>query len=167
LDENKFSKSISEIAKKIADLFYGGYLTEGIDFINSVLRFVFHDREYTVSINVEEKRNQKELYFSLNEIIDGNLITTDIDNIGSGIKGVISFALQIFYIDKTKSGKYLFLDEPFTEISDSYLENLFVMIKKISDAKGFNILIISHDERIISNFKDIYEVVKGKIVKRK
>jgi hypothetical protein len=156
-DEIEESLKLEQLVKKISEYYSEIYLKSLENFINDGLNFIFDDRDYKVEIEVIDRKVEKEINFLLVE----NGMKTKMTSIGSGIKCVISFLIQIFIIEKMNGGKYLFLDESFTEVANDYIDNLFTYIKKLVKELGFSILLVSHLEEHKKYFNKTYEVSGG------
>ena len=67
------------------------------------LRYVFNDRDYSIRVEIDDKRG-KSLSFVL---VDGNQtppLEVDLkEGCGAGVRTVVSFVLQFFYITQIKA----------------------------------------------------------------
>lgn len=81
---------------------------------------------------------------------------------GGGFLTVISFVFQVYLIIKLKKRRVLIMDEFFTCISDSYLENFFAFLKQLCKDLNFTCILVSHDSRLQEYHVDrMYEIEKG------
>lgn len=173
LEEKKLLKDIDDTSKSLLILnetndlssyvstyFSEKYVIEAKIKIDKLLSYIFFDKKLEVEIEFVELRNQKEVYFNLIEYLkdeknEDAVIKTSDSDIGSGVKGVISLGFQIFVIEKFKKGRYLFLDESFTELNSKYFDRLMYIIRELINEMGLNILMSTNDDRIInSNYFD-------------
>ena len=149
---------LEKLVRLVSDYYSEQYISHLKEFVQNGLNEIFADKNYKFEIEIKDTKNQKEIQFLLHE---GKLVT-DLNNIGGGLKSIIGFLIQIFLLDKFGI-KYLFLDECFSDVASEYVPNLFQFINMLIDKFGFNILLITHDDRIQPYIKKIYEVKDGKV----
>ena len=143
---SKFSISL---LKKLEDL-----LTIG-------LKKIFYDRNYSIQINVVDKRNSKCVELLLND--NGNLLPVKDSNIAGGILVVIASIIQIFFIINLPTvSKYLFLDEQFSQLSKQYVPTFMEFLHTLCDETNLSIILITHDNKFIEYGDRIYIADKGK-----
>lgn len=124
------------------------------------LKKIFFDRNYSMQIRVIDKRNSKCAELLLND--NGNLIPVKDSNIAGGILIVIASIIQIFFITNLKSvGKYLFLDEQFSQLSKIYVPNFMEFIKTLCDETGLSIVLITHDQKFMNYADRVYYADHG------
>lgn len=145
--------------KKSQDILYQRSIGALKDLINSALAFIFRDREYEISINIEDKRGAKNLTFGLKDL-DCDFEVSLKNGCGNGVRSVISAILNIFVL-LNKNRKVLILDEKYSYISTDYLENFFIFLSKICREKGLRVILISHDPRFIEFAEKVYLVSEG------
>jgi len=142
---SKFSISL---LKKLEDL-----LTIG-------LKKIFYDRNYSIQINVVDKRNSKCVELLLND--NGNLLLVKDSNIAGGILVVIASIIQIFFIINLPTvNKYLFLDEQFSQLSKQYVPTFMEFLHTLCDETNLSIVLITHDNKFIEYGDRIYIADKG------
>lgn len=92
---------------------------------------------------------------------DGN--TSDIaGDEGGGIKTVISFVFSLYLVIKSGCRRVLFFDEQFTQVSAEYFPMFIQFIKQICKELNFEVLLVTHDERIaIEDVDTAYFMEKG------
>jgi DNA repair exonuclease SbcCD ATPase subunit len=124
------------------------------------LKKIFFDRNFSMQIRIIDKRNSKCAELLLND--NGNLIPVKDSNIAGGILIVIASIIQIFFITNLKSvGKYLFLDEQFSQLSKIYVPNFMEFIKTLCDETGLSIVLITHDSKFMSYADRVYYADHG------
>ena len=162
MNEIEHLSNMDKLLRKVSDYYSEKYIKNLEASVQDGLNKIFDDRNYKIEIEVVNMKVQKEVRFYL---IEDELRVEVKDSIGSGVKSVIAFLIQVFVLDKFGT-RYIFIDEGFTEISDGYVENLFDYLNKIVNDLGFNILLITHDTRFIPYLNKIYEVSHGKVSER-
>ncbi len=132
--------------------------------LNSALSTIFYDRQYSVELVVTELRNTNNLQILLNEVLeDGQVIKTKLEDNGFGVKCIIGFILQVYFIIYYKQYPILFLDEAFTQLSKQYLPYLKSLINDLAAKYGFTFVLVTHDRDLMELADRTYMVEKGKV----
>lgn len=157
LDDTKLSFTyLDELIKQESNKF--------IDRLNDMLNFgvqtIFFDCDYNIEVRIKD--NKASIYLKYTEEETGVNVESDILNCGGGIRTVIGFLLQVYFIFYTKSEKVLFVDEGFSQISSQYLERFFGLINELSEKNDLKVLLITHDDRFTEYAKVNYEIRNGK-----
>lgn len=85
---------------------------------------------------------------------------------GGGMKVVISFIFSLYLVIKSKSRRLLFFDESFTQVSAEYFPAFIQFIRQICSELGFELAIISHDERLTIDDVDTAYFIENGVSKR-
>lgn len=161
--ESLYEQAI-DLMKKLVESMSQSQIKHLEELINSSLETIFFDRRYSVDMNVTELRNTNNLQILLNEILDdGTVLKTKLDDNGFGVKSIIGFILQIYYILYYHQYPVLFLDEAFGTLSSQYIPYLKVLIDELSKKYGFIFILITHDTRFMDISDRTYLVDKGNI----
>ena len=153
-----------DLMKKIIEGMSKSQINHLENLINSALETIFFDRQYSVELVITELRNTNNLQIILNEVLDdGSVIKTKLDDNGFGVKSVIGFILQVYFILYHHEYPILFLDEAFTQLSKQYLPYLKSLISDLADKYGFIFVLITHDTDIMSLSDRTYLVNQGKV----
>ena len=97
--------------KEIIDLLSRTHIDHLEKLLNSAVSTIFFDKNYSVRFEVSEYRNSNCLSINLVETLDdGTEIVTDIKDNGFGIKTIVGFILQIYFILYHKLSPILFID---------------------------------------------------------
>ena len=153
-----------DLMKKIIEGMSKSQISHLENLINSALETIFFDRQYSVELVITELRNTNNLQIILNEVLDdGSVIKTKLDDNGFGVKSVIGFILQVYFILYHHEYPILFLDEAFTQLSKQYLPYLKSLISDLADKYGFIFVLITHDTDIMSLSDRTYLVNQGKV----
>ena len=151
-DQHTYEQSI-EILKRMMDQLSRSQINHLTDLLNSSVQSIFFDRQYSIELQVTELRNQNQLKIILHEDTPEGHITSDINDNGYGLKGIIGFILQCYFIIYYKQEPILFLDEAFGNLSSQYLPNKY----------GFRFVLITHDERLMELADRTYRVTLGDV----
>lgn len=139
--------------KQVRPLLSGSSIKECEDLANSAIKSIF-GFDYTVEYDLESNR------FVLNK---GEYSTDLSEAEGGGIITVISFVFLVYLIVKLNLRRIIFLDEAFTQVSDSYFGAFIGFVNSLCDDLGFDLLLVSHDQRITADdVRHVYQIADGK-----
>lgn len=150
--------------KEIIDVLSRSHIDHLESLLNSAVSTIFYDKNYRVEFEISEYRNSNCLNIYLIEtLIDGTEIKTDIKDNGFGIKTIIGFVLQIYFILYHNLAHILFMDEAFSALSSQYLPYLRSLLTSLKEEYDFIFVLIAHDERLIEIADNTYEVKDGEV----
>ena len=127
--------------------------------LNGALKYIFYDKNYEVEIVIEDKRGTKTLSFLLMDK-DSDFEVDVKDGIGNGVRVVLSFIIQSFYLIN-KDSHILILDEAYSNLSVSYVDRFFEFVKKMCTEKELCIVLVTHDQRFMPYFDRTYHISDG------
>lgn len=165
--EEQLLTSTWETLRELLDRFSAESIGMLKELLNKGVKSIFHDRDYEVGIEISDTKNKK-LKLSLIEHTDDGVISVDFGSSalllnGGGVLVVISFIFQVFLIVMYGKRRLVLIDEGFTNISSTYVENFFQFLKYLHTDMGFDFLMVNHDQRFMPYFDKTYEVSLGKI----
>lgn len=161
--EASYEKAV-DLMKKIIEGMSQSQINHLESLINSALETIFFDRKYFVELQITELRNTNNLKIVLNEITDdGQLLKTDLNDNGYGVKSIIGFVLQIYYILYYHQYPIMFMDEAMTQLSKQYLPYFKSLINDLAEKYGFIFVLVTHDTDIMNLSDRTYFVDKGKV----
>ena len=161
--EHKFESAV-DLMKKLVEGISKSQINHLEILINSALSTIFYDRNYTIELVTTELRNTNNLQLILNELTeDGQLIKTKLEDNGYGVKCIIGFILQVYFVIYYKQYPIIFLDEAFTQLSKQYLPYLKSLITDLADKYGFTFVLVTHDKDLMQLADRTYMVEKGKV----
>lgn len=158
-----YDKSITTL-KSVIDKLSQSHIEHLNNLLNTALSTIFFDRQYSVTLNVTDLRNNKNLEILLNEKLPTDeVLTTKLDDNGYGVKSIIGFILQVYFIIYHKQSPVLFMDEAFSNLSTQYLPYLKELINQLSQRYNFTFVLITHDERLSTLAERKYSVNLGDV----
>lgn len=136
--------------------------TEKIENIISFgLQTIFEDSSYQFKISDSIKRKQVVYDFRVfSDSFNSDNGVSILDSRGGGVVSIVSFLLRLVLMcmmDK-KAERFLALDEPFSNLSENYHENLVVAVKSIAEKLGVQLLVISHQKSLDAFGDVVYEL---------
>lgn len=161
-----YEQSIYEDAisymKEIIDVLSRQHIDHLEKLLNSAISTIFFDKDYRIEFEISEYRNSNCLNIYLIERLDdGTEIKTDIQDNGFGVKTIVGFILQIYFILYHKLSPVLLIDEGFSAVSQQYIPYLRSLLASLSEEYGFIFILVSHDPRFIDIADKTYEVKDG------
>ena len=167
IKKEKTYEEAVDLMKKIVESMSTSQIEHLQNLINSALETIFFDRQYSVDLVVTELRNTNNLQILLSETNeDGTVVKTKLADNGYGVKSIIGFILQVYFIIYHKEYPVLFLDEAFGTLSSQYVPYLKVLMDELAKKYGFIFVLITHDTRFMDVADKTYLVDKGKVTLR-
>ena len=129
--------------------------------LNTALKYVIYDKNYSAKLILEDKRGSKLLSISLVDDDDGFEVSLT-DGVGQGVRTIISFVLKSYYL-LNQNSKVLFLDEKYSALSSHYVPRFYEFIEKFCAENDFIIVMISHIDNQIEHADKVYYLNDGVI----
>lgn len=111
------------------------------------LQVVFHDQNLAFKTEISTKRNVQWLELKL---INKGVEAPILSSFGGGPASVCAFLLRLLVCRRLGLAPVLLLDEPFSFVSDEYVENVGKLLRELTDKLGFTMILVTHDARFIS-----------------
>lgn len=99
-------------------------------------------------------------------MFDDGMVSDIAGDEGGGIKTVLSFVFSLYLVIKANSRRVMFFDEAWTQVSAEYFPAFIAFVKQICVELGFEILLVTHDERITLNDVDTAYFMEKGVCKR-
>jgi hypothetical protein len=131
------------------------------DTLNTALKYVMYDKNYSANLILEDTRGTKTLSISLVDDDDGFEVDLK-DGVGQGVRTIISFVLKSYYL-LNQNSKVLFLDEKYSALSSHYVPRFYDFVKKFCEENDFIIVMISHVDNQIEHADKVYYINDGVI----
>lgn len=152
-----------EMYQRAVDLVYEESVGKLTNLLNAALTYVFWDKNYKAVVDVSDYRGKSIALLLENREYNPPLVVDTRDGVGNGVRTVVSFVIQVYYILSRRAAPVLFLDEAYSAISESYVDRFFEFVKKLAKSRGIHLVMISHDDRIIIHADRQYRVSDGVI----
>lgn len=83
-------------------------------------------------------------------------------DVGGGVADVASFALRLSLLcmRRPRLRRVLIADEPFKHVSDAHLPLVADMLRKVADASGVQLVVVSHEHEVAAAADKVYRVVR-------
>jgi len=157
----KFLKGSKELYLKAVDILYQESIGVLQDTLDTALQYVMNDKDYSIKLELEDKRGTKSLNLALIDNSKGFEVDLK-DGVGNGIRAIISFVLKAYYLVNENS-RVLLLDEKYSQISAQYVPYFMTFLKKFTEEKDFIIVMITHDTRFMNYGDKVYVVADGNV----
>lgn len=155
----KFLKCTKELYLNAVDLMYQESIGVLQETLNSAMQYVMKDKDYSVKLELEDKRGAKTLNLALIDNEKGFEVDLK-DGVGQGVRTIISFVLKAYYLVNDNS-KILMLDEKYSALSAQYIPYFMEFLKKFTEERDFIIVMITHDNRFVNYGDKVYIVADG------
>lgn len=164
IGQHKTYEFAIEYMKEIIDKLSRSHIDHLEELLNTAVSTIFFDKRYSIEFELSEYRNSNCLtIYLIEEQEDGTKIKTDIKDNGFGIKTIVGFILQIYFILYQGLSPVLFADEAFSALSDQYIPYLRSLLTSLSERYGFIFVLVAHDPRFIDIADKTYEVKNGEV----
>lgn len=149
--------------KRAVDLLYARSIGELESLLNNSLSFVFFDKPYRVRLDLDFTRGKKSVSIVLLDSTNPeDPIEIDVkDGVGNGIRTVVSFILQAYYILSKKAYPILLLDESYSYLSAQYVPKFFELVNGFCEQKNLSVVLVTHDVRFLDFSTKRYSVADG------
>lgn len=162
-DYLKFIKVAKEKYQLAINELYEESIVALQDTLNTALKYIMYDKNYSAKLVLEDKRGSKSLSIIL--VDEDNGFEVDLkDGVGQGVRTIISFVLKSYYL-LNQNSKVLFLDEKYSALSSHYVPGFYDFIEKFCEDNDFIIVMISHIDNQIEHADEVYYLNDGVISK--
>lgn len=155
-------KSI-ETVKKLIDQLFNSKITAFEELIQEGLNQIFSDRTYQFKIDLGSRGSKKTAEFKYKreekewQKMDGSC--------GGSVRVVADLICRIYLISQLEGKRFLMLDEALSELSDEYIQPCVNFLEGLIEKMDFDILLVSHDDRITEYIDNVFYMDKGEVVK--
>lgn len=148
-----------EYWRKAIDVIYARSVGELNERLNTAIKYIYFDRDFTVELSLEDKRG-KSLQIILKDE-EGNEVSLK-DGTGMGIRTIISVVLHMYYLI-SRNSHILLVDEKYSYLSESYIPRFFEFLNRLCEASDFKLILITHDPRFFEHATKKIRVVSGQV----
>ena len=157
----KFIKKAKEKYQVAVNELYEESIQALQDTLNTALKYIMYDKNYSAKLVIEDKANSKALSIILVDEDDGFEVDLR-DGAGQGVRTIISFILKSYYL-LNQNSRVLFLDEKYSALSSHYVPRFYNFIDKFCEDNNFIIVMISHIDNQIEHANKVYYLNDGVI----
>ena len=150
----KFLKGAKEKYQIAVDELYEESIGALKDTLNTALKYIMFDKNYSANLELEDVRGTKSLSITLVDNDDGFEVDLK-DGVGQGVRTIISFVLKSYYL-LNQNSKVLFLDEKYSALSSHYVPRFYEFVKRFCEENDFIIVMISHIDNQIERADKVY-----------
>ncbi len=140
----KHAQEAQIIIQNVAQVIQQQAHSQIVGVVSRCLESVFVNEGYGFKIDFVRKRGRTEARLLL--LKDENEIEDPLEADSGGVVDVAAFALRLscLLLRKPKLRKVMILDEPFKFVSDKYIKNIRIMLKKLSKDFKIQFIMITH-----------------------
>jgi len=149
-------KESNEVLAKLIPLLSITAMEEAVNISNMALRAIFLHECELVFVE-EDARFVVKTSEGDTDLVNGN---------GGGYLAVVSLIFRIFLMSRLGARPFLIADEAFTQLDSEAIVRFIDFIRVFCNSLSFDLLLVSHDERILPESVDtVYYLEEGKAVK--
>lgn len=125
------------------------------------LQEIFFDQDISVVPEISENRGKISVRFLIRHTSGKNVVEGDsLDSFGGSILTIQSILLRITVLFRRGLRPLLLLDETLSAVADKYVDRAVKFLSSLSDSLGLDILLVTHDDAIVSMAHHAYQVVR-------
>lgn len=121
------------------------------------LRSIFDDQTLAFRMDTDNKRG---VQWMEPRLIQANVEAPILDAFGGGPATVVAFLLRLLVCRRLGLAPVVLLDESFSMVSSTYVENVGKLLRELSEKLGFTILLVTHQPGFIEHAHHAYEAVE-------
>ena len=140
----------------------GRFIKKLNEILDYGVKSIFDDCDYSIEIRTSD--NNKITIHLVYDDDEGNKLDPDIRNVGGGVRTCVGCLMNIFFIFHYRVEPIIFIDEGLSQLSTSYLPNLFDLLNELADKNDLKIFLVTHDERFLQYATRHYKVDDGKVI---
>jgi ABC-type thiamine transport system ATPase subunit len=114
-----------------------------------------------VSFDVVVSQKHGKVWVDFETVHDGNRGQA-LESFGGGVSAVQSLLLRILVILKKDLARYIILDESLASLSEEYVENAAIFLKKMCKDLDMNVLLVTHNKSFLDLADNAYEASLNK-----
>lgn len=164
IEDDLYQEAV-EVTKALVEL----VSKEGMGQLANLLSFglcsIFPDEIVSTEIKMGDRGGKKTAQVFLRVREKGEIKAVSLSDVGGGIQVVVALVFRIYLILQLKLRRFLLIDEAFTQVSVDYMDTLVSFLQVLSEKFGFEILCVSHDERLISRMPQVFLLKDGSLKK--
>lgn len=125
------------------------------------LQEIFFDQDISVVPEITETRGKIAVRFLIRHTSGKKVVEGDsLDSFGGSILTIQSILLRITVLFRRGLRPLLLLDETLSAVADRYVDRAIKFLSSLSDSLGLDILLVTHDDAIVSMAHHAYMVVR-------
>jgi hypothetical protein len=163
-NEEELLDLVSNLIRQLIDT----EVTDGVKAVEKLqsegLAEIFYDQSLSVRAEVEESRGKVSVsLFTKEERVDGSTVEGQSDqSFGGSVTTIQSILMRITVLFRRNMRPLLLLDETMAAVADKYVDRAAKFLSTLSERLGLDILMISHDDALVSAAHRAYHVDKTK-----
>ncbi len=129
-----------------------GVVTEG-------LHAIFYDQDLTLESEIGQRYNRVAIDFFLRQGPDDSMAIRGhpLESFGGGPSSIASLILRVMTLLRLKRWPILLLDETLAAVSDDYLDQTGVFLRKLAAATKIDTLLVTHKQAFLEHAQVAYQ----------
>lgn len=164
MNEEELLDLVANLIRRLIDV----EVTDGVKAVEKLqtegLQEIFHDQKLTVRAEVEEQRGKVSVtLLTGRELKDGSIVEGSADtSFGGSVLTMQSVLMRITVIFRRQMRPLLLLDETLVAVANKYVDRAARFLSTLSERLNLDILLITHDEALVSAASNAYYVTYEK-----
>lgn len=136
---------VGTLFRVLMDKLVLGYVKSIESVVTEGLTTIFSDQDLVFEAEVTQRYNKIAIdFFFKQDKGDYSVRGRPEDSFGGGPTSIASFILRVLALLRLKRYPLLLLDETFAAVSDDYVDQTGLFLRKFSESTGINILLVTH-----------------------
>jgi hypothetical protein len=153
-----------DILTKVGELFRALLDRLVLDHVRSIervvsdgLRTIFYDQDLAFEAEVSQRYNKIAIDFVIRQ--DNERVPVrghPLESFGGGPASIASLILRVIAILRLKRWPFLALDETLAAVSDDYVDQTGLFLRKLAESTGLSILLVTHKQAFLDHASIAY-----------
>lgn len=149
---------VEELFRALMDRLVLDHVRSIESIVTEGLRTIFHDQELSFGAEVAQRYNRMSIDFFIEQGTDKLPIRGHpLESFGGGPSSISSLVLRILALLRLKRWPVLLLDETLAAVSDEYLDQTGLFLRKLAETTGISILLVTHKQSFIEHATVAYQ----------
>lgn len=153
-EQGRILIKVEELFKFLLDKYVHRYAESFSEVVTEGLQAIFHDQDIAFELVVGQKNGKVWIDF---ETVQDGVRGQALQSFGGGVSSVESFLLRLLVLLKTGLSKYLILDESLAALSEEYVDEAGLFIRRMSEELGVHVLLITHNKAFLDHAHTAYQ----------
>lgn len=152
--EQEVLTKVLELYRVLMDRLVLGQVQVIESIVSEGLATIFYDQGLSFKLEISNKYNR----VSADPFIcQGDIKGDPLDSFGGGPASIVSLILRIIVLLRLKRHRILFLDETLVAVSEEYIENTGLFLRKLAESSGLPTLLVTHKQSFLEHASSGYQ----------
>jgi hypothetical protein len=150
---------VGELFRALMDKLVLGQVSTIEGLVSEGLRAIFYDQDLSLESEVSQKYNRVSIDFFMRQGLDdvSAIRGHPLESFGGGPSSIASLILRMMTLLKLKRWPVMLLDETLASVSDDYLDQTGLFLRKIAGSAKLDILLVTHKQGYLEHADVAYQ----------